>query len=108
MAHQRSAKECAMSSLATLEARAPVSERPSRLVVEPTTPVIGAEISGVDLSRPLDEATRDEIHRALLRWRVLFFRDQDLTNDQLPRRLRWKLPSRARPAPARRPLPPRA
>jgi taurine dioxygenase len=73
-----------MSSLDLLEAPAPAAaERPSRFVIEPATPVIGAEISGVDLSRPLDAQTRDEIHRALVRWRVLFFRDQDLSNDQL-------------------------
>ena len=95
-------------SVATLEAKPAAKDRSCGLVIEPATPVIGAEISGVDLSRPLDAATQAAIHDALLKWRVLFFRDQDLTNDQLPRRLRWKLPSRARPAPARRPLPPRA
>jgi taurine dioxygenase len=71
-----------MSSLATLEAR-PAARETSRITIEPATPVIGAEISGVDLSRPLDPETLDEIHRAILRWRVVFFRDQDLTNDQL-------------------------
>ena len=55
----------------------------SRLLVEPVTPTIGAEISGVDLSRPLDEATVREIEGALRQWRVVFFRDQDLTNDEL-------------------------
>jgi len=55
----------------------------SRLLVEPVTPTIGAEISGVDLSRPLDEATVREIEEALRQWRVVFFRDQDLTNDEL-------------------------
>lgn len=56
---------------------------PRRIEVAPVTPVIGAEISGVDLSRPLDEETAAEIHRALLQWRVIFFRGQTLTNDQL-------------------------
>ena len=56
---------------------------PSRLVVEPVTPVIGAEISGVDLSRPLDPETFAEIRAAIRKWRVIFFRDQQLTNDQL-------------------------
>ncbi len=43
---------------------------------------IGAEISGVDLGRPLDVATRKSINDALLRWKVVFFRGQRL--DQLP------------------------
>ncbi len=54
-----------------------------RIKVDPATPVIGAEISGVDLSQPLDPETREEIHRALLDWRVVFFRDQQLSNDAL-------------------------
>jgi len=71
-------------SLASLETEAPAARRrSSSIIVEPATPVIGAEISGVDLSRPLDPQTRDEIHRALLKWRVLFFRDQELSNDAL-------------------------
>ncbi|MEA1648042.1 TauD/TfdA family dioxygenase [Nitrospirillum sp. BR 11164] len=45
-------------------------------------PTIGAEISGVDLRQPLDEATRDAIKAAVLRHKVVFFRDQDITRDQ--------------------------
>ncbi|HEX3407628.1 MAG TPA: TauD/TfdA family dioxygenase [Caulobacteraceae bacterium] len=71
-----------MSIAESLEAR-PGLGRGNSLVVEPATPVIGAEVSGVDLSRPLDAATRDEIRQALLKWRVLFFRDQSLSNDEL-------------------------
>ena len=55
----------------------------SPLVIEPVTPTIGAEISGVDLSRPLDPATVSAVEEALHQWRVVFFRDQHLTNDQL-------------------------
>jgi len=54
----------------------------ARIAVEPVTPVIGAEISGVDLSQPLDAQTLAEIQAALHKWRVIFFRDQDLNNDQ--------------------------
>lgn len=43
---------------------------------------LGAEITGLDLSRDLDEAVIDEIRRALLDHLVLFFRDQTLTMDQ--------------------------
>ena len=71
-----------MSIAETLDVR-PAERRSGGLVIEPATPVIGAEISGVDLSRPLDRATFDELHQALLKWRVLFFRDQALSNEQL-------------------------
>ena len=71
-------------SLATLETKTPVARRQtSSIIIEPATPVIGAEISGVDLSKPLDPQTREDIHNALLKWRVLFFRDQELSNDAL-------------------------
>ena len=46
----------------------------------PLGATLGAEISGVDLGRPLPEPVRDEVHRALLEWKVLFFRDQHLTS----------------------------
>ena len=50
--------------------------------VEKLTPHAGAEIRGVDLSRPLDERTFKEIHAALIDNGVIFFRDQHLTPDQ--------------------------
>ena len=46
------------------------------------TPIIGAEVHGVDLSQPLDERTFKEIHEALTENQVIFFRDQHLTVDQ--------------------------
>lgn len=55
----------------------------SRITVTPVTPVIGAEISGIDLTRPLDAEAAAEIQRALRNWRVVFFRDQKIDNDQL-------------------------
>ncbi|TWB49548.1 TauD/TfdA dioxygenase family protein [Nitrospirillum viridazoti] len=54
----------------------------SNLVIRRLQPSIGAEIGGVDLSRPLDDATRDAIKAAVLRHKVVFFRDQDITRDQ--------------------------
>ena len=46
--------------------------------IERLTPSIGAEISGLDLSGPLDGATLDAVYRALLDHLVLFFRDQTM------------------------------
>jgi taurine dioxygenase len=50
--------------------------------VDKVTPLAGAEIRGVDLSRPLDERTFKEIHAALIDNGVIFFRDQHLTPEQ--------------------------
>lgn len=66
-----------------LQSRPAIVPPPQRIVVEPVTPTIGAEISGVDLSKPLDAETFAEIREAIRKWRVIFFRDQDLSNDQL-------------------------
>jgi taurine dioxygenase len=49
------------------------------LEIEPLSTAIGAEISNVDLSRDLSDATIGEIRRALLDHCVVFFRDQDLS-----------------------------
>ena len=54
-----------------------------RIKVAPATSIIGAEISGVDLSEPLDSETLAEVRQAIREWRVVFFRDQTLDNDQL-------------------------
>ena len=48
----------------------------------PLSPTVGAEIGGIDLTQPLDDPTYDELHRALLKHKVLFFREQDLTQEQ--------------------------
>jgi taurine dioxygenase len=48
------------------------------LDVRPVAGFIGAEIHGVDISQPLDPAVVAEIRAALLQWKVVFFRDQDL------------------------------
>ena len=50
--------------------------------VNPLSPIIGAEIEGVDLSKPLSNAQFDDIHSAFLRHHVIFFRGQTLTPDQ--------------------------
>ena len=43
---------------------------------------LGAEVSGVDLSRPLAPGEAETLRRAWLEHLVLFFRDQDLTPEQ--------------------------
>jgi taurine dioxygenase len=53
-----------------------------RLRLRPCSPTIGAEVLGLDLREPLAPETWTELNRALLEWKVLFFRDQDLTVEQ--------------------------
>lgn len=50
--------------------------------VNSLTPHIGAEIQGVDLSKPLDNEQFSEVYRAWLDWKLVVFRDQHLTQDQ--------------------------
>ncbi len=66
-----------MSALANQAARQDV-----QLAVRPLEPTIGAEISGVDLRAPISDAVRDEIKATILQYKVVFFRDQELTPDQ--------------------------
>ena len=42
-------------------------------------PALGAVVEDFDLSQPLNELARNQIHQALLRYQVLFFRGQDLS-----------------------------
>jgi alpha-ketoglutarate-dependent taurine dioxygenase len=49
-----------------------------RIEVKPTSGFTGAEISGVDLSRPLSDEAVAEIRQALLQWKVVFFRNQNI------------------------------
>src|SRR5437660_438371 len=55
--------------------------------VEKLTPIIGAEVSGVDIGRLVSDDKRsnrqmDEIHRALAENLVIFFRDQHISPEQ--------------------------
>jgi taurine dioxygenase len=49
-----------------------------RIKIDPVGPTIGAEISGVDLAN-VDAATFDEIRRAWLAYKVVFFRNQNIS-----------------------------
>ena len=53
-----------------------------RIGVEALSPALGAEVSGVDLSQPLDEESIAEIRHAFLTHLVIFFRDQSLSPEQ--------------------------
>ena len=53
--------------------------------ITPLTPVIGAEIGGVDLSKPLTEAQFAEIRIAFNAYHVIFFRDQHLSREDQKR-----------------------
>lgn len=55
------------------------------LHITPLSPALGAQISGVDLSRELTAEHRDAIEQALLKHQVLFFREQPLTPQQQAR-----------------------
>ena len=50
--------------------------------VNPVTPGIGAEISGVDLSSSLGNQQFQEVHDALMEHQVIFFRDQSIDLEQ--------------------------
>lgn len=54
----------------------------TRFSIAPLTPRIGAEISGVDLRDNLPDDVIAEIRQALLTYKVVFFRDQDMTQEQ--------------------------
>lgn len=53
------------------------------LTIRRLTPVLGAEVHGVDLSRPLSNAEFDAVHEAFVTHSVLIFRDQDLTAESM-------------------------
>lgn len=50
--------------------------------VRPVAGYIGADISGIDISQPLTSQEVAEIQSALHRYKVVFFRDQNLTHAQ--------------------------
>jgi len=52
------------------------------ITITPLHTSLGAEVSGVDLSSPLDAPTREALSRALAEHLALVFRDQSLTPEQ--------------------------
>ena len=83
----QNSEKFAMSSLASKQGpryrHTSGEEEPYETIgVERLSPIIGAEISGVDLGASLSNRTMDEIHRALAENSVIFFRDQTITPQQ--------------------------
>ncbi len=56
--------------------------RAPRVDFRPLGRVMGAEIVGVDLSRPLPAGVFEKLEQLFLEYKVLCFRDQSLTNEQ--------------------------
>lgn len=50
--------------------------------IRPLSDLMAAEVIGLDLARPLDDAARAAVHRAFLDHQLLCFRDQRLTKEQ--------------------------
>jgi taurine dioxygenase len=50
--------------------------------IRPLSELMGAEVIGLDLSQPIDDATRDAILDALVEHHILCFRNQSLTKEQ--------------------------
>ena len=57
-------------------------ERPA-FELEPLSPILGASIVGLDLREPLPESTKRAVYDAFVRYHVLCFRDQHLTEQHL-------------------------
>ncbi|EXF91224.1 taurine dioxygenase [Pseudomonas fluorescens HK44] len=57
----------------------------SSLAITPLSTALGAQISGIDISQPLNLEQRDAIEQALLRHQVLFFRGQPINPQQQAR-----------------------
>ncbi len=54
----------------------------SAIAVRPIAPALGAEVQGIDIAAPLDDAAVARLRRALLDHLVIFFRGQDLTPER--------------------------
>ena len=56
-------------------------ERPA-FHVEPLSPVLGAAVTGLDLRQPLPQDTQRAVYDAFIRYHVLCFRDQHLSEEE--------------------------
>lgn len=66
--------------MTAVQEAAPVQDAPAHTgsLRSPSAAYIGAEIGGVDLRDHLDQNTVEEIRDALHRYKVIFFRDQEI------------------------------
>ncbi|OJA89097.1 TauD/TfdA dioxygenase family protein [Burkholderia ubonensis] len=71
-----------MTTIATHTAEPSQGATPQHFEIRAFDGPLGAEVIGLDLSKPLDEAGFARIHRAHLDHHVLVFRDQRITPDQ--------------------------
>lgn len=56
-------------------------ESTAHISVAPTGPLLGAEIGGIDLTKPLTQAEVAAVREALLKHKVIFFRDQNISHE---------------------------
>ena len=62
----------------------------SKIVINPTSGSMGAEIQGVDLSTELSDGVFSEIRKTFFEHGLIFFRNQELTpDDHLRFAKRW-------------------
>ena len=54
----------------------------TRLQVRPLNPALGAEVRGIDMAKPLDAATRDELHAAWMKHLLIVFPGQHISDEQ--------------------------
>jgi alpha-ketoglutarate-dependent taurine dioxygenase len=54
----------------------------ARISIEPASGYLGAQIGNVDLARELEPEVVAQILDALIEWKVLFFKDQDITPER--------------------------
>ena len=57
-------------------------KNPHPYTIKRLSPTIGAELLDIDLKKPLTDSLKDEIYQALLVYKVIFFREQDLTIEE--------------------------
>lgn len=62
--------------------QAAIAPQTAPFSISPLTPTIGAEIGDIDLSKPMSGDMLASLHEALLQWKVIFFRDQDITTEE--------------------------
>jgi alpha-ketoglutarate-dependent taurine dioxygenase len=56
-----------------------------RLTITPLGPYIGAQVSGLDVTRPLSDNQFEQLYHAVLRHQVVFLREQAITRSSSAR-----------------------